>query len=67
MELQHVIDRAIEISKEEKCTQHVNATVRLTLEDNGKFEAKIRYDISDWFSSDATVYSATNGYGERTY
>ncbi len=72
MDLQTAIATAIRRSALDECTQHVNATVRITgsVFVDGMYAIDIpvavTYSVSDWYSSDATVYTATNGVGDRT-
>lgn len=55
------VGHALARSKEYRCTVYVNAHVRV----DAAHAPVVTYTISDWFTSDASVYSATNGEGER--
>ena len=55
---------AVERSKKHECTTFVNAKVRA----NVQFEISITYELSDWYSSDATVVTVSpRGDAERSY
>lgn len=52
-----VLHDAEVLSKANDCTQHVNATVRIV---DGRVQVTGLY-TSDWYSSDATIATFTNG------
>lgn len=65
MTFNHALNAALRQSIEDKCTKHINARVRLIHDQGaGARIPRITYSVSDWFCSDSTVYSVTNGDGE---
>lgn len=68
-QLERCISRCINDSKTHHCTQYVNAIVRLDHEfgvNGGPLVPHVGYVVSNWFTSESTVYMATYGKGHRT-
>jgi hypothetical protein len=61
MELTMAIKKAELDSKLNDCTLHVNAQVRIRFDHRLGYVQSLSYNVSDWFCSDSTVGSATNG------